>query len=99
VARRRLPPTVRVVPYQEADLDELGLTREEAEKTAWWIDPDGRRRPGHEAIAGALRAMGGIWEVAGRVIDLPVLRPIASDLYDLVSRNRGRFPGGPPDVR
>jgi predicted DCC family thiol-disulfide oxidoreductase YuxK len=99
VARRRLPPTVRVVPYQKADLEELGLTREEAAETAWWIDPDGHRRPGHEAIAGALRAMGGIWDIAGRVIDLPVLRPIASDLYDLVARNRGRLPSGPPDVR
>jgi predicted DCC family thiol-disulfide oxidoreductase YuxK len=89
---------VQVVPYQKADLEELGLTREEASETAWWIDADGRRRPGHEAIAGALQAMGGVWELAGRVIDLPVLRPIASDLYDLASRNRGRFPGGPPDV-
>jgi predicted DCC family thiol-disulfide oxidoreductase YuxK len=99
VARRRLPPTVRVVPYQEADLEELGLTREEAAETAWWIDADGRRHPGHEAIAGALQAMGGMWVMAGRVVDLPILRPIASDLYDLVSRNRGKLPGGPPDVR
>jgi predicted DCC family thiol-disulfide oxidoreductase YuxK len=98
VARRRLPSTVRVVPYQNADLEALGLTREEAANTAWWIDADGRRRPGHEAAAGTLKAMGGLWELAGRVIELPVLRPIASDLYDLVSRNRGRFPGGPPDV-
>jgi predicted DCC family thiol-disulfide oxidoreductase YuxK len=98
VARRRLPPTIRVVPYQKADLMELGLTPEEAANTAWWIEPDGTRRPGHEAVAGALRAMGGIWEIAGRVVDVPVLRPIASDLYDLVSRNRGRLPGGPPDA-
>jgi predicted DCC family thiol-disulfide oxidoreductase YuxK len=97
-ARRRLPKDVRVVPYQEADLGSLGLTEEEAARTAWWIEPDGMRRPGHEAIAGALRAMGGIWELAGQVIDVPVLRPIASDVYDLVSRNRGRLPGGPPDV-
>jgi predicted DCC family thiol-disulfide oxidoreductase YuxK len=98
VARRHLSPTIRVVPYQKAELEELGLTREEAANTAWWIEPDGTRRPGHEAVAGALRAMGGIWELAGRVVDLPLLRPVASDLYDLVSRNRGRLPGGPPDV-
>jgi predicted DCC family thiol-disulfide oxidoreductase YuxK len=97
-ARRRLPKGVRVVPYQRADLEALGLTREEAARTAWWIEPDGTRRPGHRAAAGTLEAMGGAWEIAGRAIDYPVVRPLAEMVYDLVSKYRGRFPGGPPDV-
>lgn len=97
-ARRRFPKTVRVVPYQEADLEALGLTREEAANTAWWIEPGGRRRSGHEAAAGALEAMGGPWEIAGRAIDLPLVKPLSALVYDLVSKYRGRLPGGPPDV-
>jgi predicted DCC family thiol-disulfide oxidoreductase YuxK len=97
-ARKRMPGDVRVVPYQEADLEALGLTEEEAANTAWWIDPDGTRRPGHRAAAGALEAMGGAWETAGRVIELPVVEPLSAFVYDLVSRYRGRLPGGPPDV-
>jgi predicted DCC family thiol-disulfide oxidoreductase YuxK len=98
LARRRLPKGTRIVPYQKADLESLGLTKEEAAETAWWIEPDGTRRPGHEAVAGAMEAMGGVWELAGRTIDLPVVKPVSAAVYDLVSRNRGRFAGGPPDV-
>jgi hypothetical protein len=87
-----------VVPYQEADLGDLGLTEEEAAHTAWWIAPDGGRRPGHLAAAGVLEAMGGMWEVAGRAIDSPVLRPVAAAVYDVIAKYRGRLPGGPADV-
>lgn len=97
-ARRRLPRSVRVVPYQRADLEALGLTREEAARTAWWIEADGTRRPGHRAAAGTLVAMGGVWEIAGRAIDNPLVLPLATLVYDLVSKYRGRLPGGPPDV-
>lgn len=87
-----------MVPYQDADLGALGLTEQEAARTAWWIDPDGRRRPGHRAAAGVLEAMGGPWGIAGRAIEHPLVQPLAAMVYDVVSKYRGRFPGGPPDV-
>ncbi|HEX6208123.1 MAG TPA: DUF393 domain-containing protein [Actinomycetota bacterium] len=96
--QRRLPPGVRVVPWQRAPLDRLGLTRAEAARTAWWINADGTRRAGHLAVAEALRAVGGGWGALGVAIRLPPIRWVAAGVYRLVARYRGRLPGTTPAV-
>lgn len=98
-AERRLPPGARAVPWQRAPLDRLGLSQAEAARVVWWIDPDGTRRPGHLAVAEALRAIGGGWGAVGSAIRVPPIRWLAAGVYRLVARFRGRLPGTTPAVR
>jgi predicted DCC family thiol-disulfide oxidoreductase YuxK len=99
-ARRRLPPSVEVVPWQwVTDLSAFGLTREDTARHAYWVDGDGRAHRGHLAVAAALEAMGGIWRVAGHAIRLPVIRTMAAGAYDLIAEHRHRLPGGTPACR
>lgn len=95
---RRLPAAARVIPWQRAELSRYGLTEEQAAEKAWWIGPDGGRRPGHLAVAEALRAIGGPWRPLGTAILVPPIRWMASGVYELVSRIRGHLPGTTPAV-
>lgn len=95
---RRLPVAsgVAVEPWQVLDLQALGLTPAEVADAAWWVALGGVRHRGHRAIAAALRAIGGPWGVAGRVIDVPPVSWIAAAVYRVVARYRYRLPGGTP---
>ncbi|MEX2457655.1 MAG: DCC1-like thiol-disulfide oxidoreductase family protein [Actinomycetota bacterium] len=90
-------PSVRVVPYQRADLVDLGLTREQGAEAVWFVHPGGRKERGHRAIAAALNVAGGIWRPLGSALEARSVSPIASRLYDWVARNRHRLPGGTPE--
>lgn len=92
---RRLPAGsgVSVAPWQQLDLDALGLTSTDVSKAAWWIDADGTKRRGHRAIAAALRAIGGRWRLVGTVLDVPPVSWLAAPVYALVARCRDRMPG------
>lgn len=84
------------LPSQEPGLLERhGLTRGEAERFVWVIEPSGRRHAGAAAVARVLHEMGGGWRLLGAAAKLP-----ASGLvYALVARNRGRLSaiwGDPP---
>ena len=92
----RIGPQAEIVAWQLADLDELGVTAEQAAEAVRWIEPDGTVRTGHEAIAAALSAAGRPWRIAGRAILLPVVSPLAAAGYRLIARNRHRLPGGTP---
>jgi predicted DCC family thiol-disulfide oxidoreductase YuxK len=91
-ARARLPKGSEVVAWQSLpDLAALGLTVDDVESAAWWVDDDGSLRRGERAAAATLRAIGGGWRVAGAVLDLPPVRPLARAVYELVARNRHRL--------
>ena len=62
---RRIPTHARVIPWQFADLDALGLTTEECEEAVQWVGPAGERASGPDAIALMLRDAGRLWQVAG----------------------------------
>src|SRR5207244_10532427 len=92
----------RAVAWQRldsAELGRLGLTRDEAQQAAWWIDESGQRSRGHLAIARGLAAAGGWRSVCGHALLAPPLRWIAAGLYPLVARWRHRLPGGTPACR
>ncbi len=91
-AKRRLSDDYRVVPSQQADLDALGLSVEDAARSAWWIDPDGTRSDEHQCIAEALRAMPAPWPALGRLLTLGPVSPLARSAYRLIARNRHRMP-------
>lgn len=95
-ALERIGPEAEIVAWQQTDLDALGLTEAGAAAAVQWVEIDGTVRSGHEAIAAALRSVGGIWAFAGRALLSPGIAPIAASVYRLIADNRHRLPGGTP---
>ncbi|MFG1954093.1 thiol-disulfide oxidoreductase DCC family protein [Micromonospora sp. NPDC048830] len=89
---RRIPTKARVVPWQFADLDALGLTAAECEEAVQWVGADGSRAAGPDAIAKLLGGSGPLWRVAGA--GLRLAPALAWPAYRWVARNRHRLPGG-----
>ncbi len=92
----RIGPEAEIVAWQVADLDELGITTEQAVEAVRWVGADGTVRAGHEALAAALGTAGPAWRIAGRAMLLPGVSLLAAVGYRLVARNRHRLPGGTP---
>jgi predicted DCC family thiol-disulfide oxidoreductase YuxK len=81
-------------PWQDADLDALGLTAEMCTGRAYWVR-DGRvLGGGADAIGHALIARGGRVRPAGEIILCPPVSLAARAVYAVVARNRHRMPGG-----
>lgn len=93
---QRIGARAEMVPWQRADLPELGLTEGEAEAAVQWVGTDGTIRSGHEAIAAALGSAGGTWALVGNSLLLPRVSTLAARAYRLVTDNRDRLPGGTP---
>jgi predicted DCC family thiol-disulfide oxidoreductase YuxK len=100
---RHVPSAARVVPWQFADLDALGLSREQCERAVQWVDGDappagptraGPTPAGPDAIARLLLASRPYWRVAGWILALRPVRAAAWPAYRWVARNRHRMPGG-----
>ncbi|SCL26841.1 Predicted thiol-disulfide oxidoreductase YuxK, DCC family [Micromonospora nigra] len=92
--QRRIPTGARVVPWQFADLDRLGLTEAECEEAVQWVGADGRRAAGPDAIAALLRSSAPLWRAAGAGLRFGPVRAAAWPAYRWVARNRHRLPGG-----
>jgi predicted DCC family thiol-disulfide oxidoreductase YuxK len=92
----RIGPDAEIVPWQVADLDELGITAAQAAEAVRWVGADGAVRTGHEAIAATLSSAGRPWRIAGRAIVLPGISPLAAAVYRVIAGNRHRLPGGTP---
>ncbi len=95
ITRVRLRPDV-VVPYQSADLTDLGLTPQQCEDKLQWVGADGRRGSGHAAVARMMLASGPVWRLPGTLLLLPPLSWVAALVYRLVAANRSKLPGGTP---
>ncbi|MEV5819163.1 DCC1-like thiol-disulfide oxidoreductase family protein [Micromonospora harpali] len=91
---RRIPTRARVLPWQFADLDALGLTEAECTEAVQWVGVDGSRAAGPDAIARLLGDSGPLWRVAGAGLRFPPARAAAWPAYRWVARNRHRLPGG-----
>src|SRR3954471_16520391 len=91
-ARAHLPADAEIVPWQSIDdLAALGLTVEDVETAAYWVDDDGTLHRGEAAASAVLRRAGGGWGVAGAALDAPLVRPLARRVYYWVATNRHRF--------
>ena len=96
-ASARLPALTIVVPWQRIpDLAAVGLRPEDVTDAAWWIEGDGDRRRGADAIAQTLVMIGGVYRWVGRAMQLPGLSTMAAIGYRVVARYRHRLPGGTP---
>ncbi|MGY0005494.1 thiol-disulfide oxidoreductase DCC family protein [Micromonospora sp. I033] len=94
VIERWIPTRARVLPWQFADLDALGLTAAECEEAVQWVGGDGVRAAGPDAIARLLGDSNPMWRIAGAGLRLPPVRAAAWPAYRWVARNRHRLPGG-----
>ena len=68
-------------------LERHGLTRADADRFVWAIEPSGRRLRGPAAAARVMREMGGGWRLLGGMAALPG----SGLVYALVARARGRL--------
>lgn len=91
---RRVPTPARVVAWQHADLEALGLTREECIEAVQWADSTGSHREGPDAIGALLRSSNLVWRPAGWLLGLRLVSRLAWPVYRLIARNRHRLPGG-----
>lgn len=91
---RHVHTRVRVVAWQFADLDRLGVRRDEAEAAVQWVDGGGPASAGPEAVARLLRDAGGVWRPLGVLLGLRAVLWLAWPAYRWISRNRHRLPGG-----
>ena len=92
-------PRAVAVPWQRLGpdgLERIGLTADEAARSAWWVDPSGRLFEGHRAIGRSLEASHGWKRWAGVAMLFPPFDWLCAGVYRLVARNRHRFPGGTP---
>lgn len=91
---RHVPSGARVLPWQFADLDALGLTAADCTAAVQWVAADGTRSAGPDAIARLLAESRPWWRMVGLLLRLPPVRLLAWPAYRLVARNRHRMPGG-----
>ena len=92
----RLPADARAEPWQSLELEQLGLSRTDAEAAVWWLEPHAshrRRWRGSDAIGRSLVAAGGAWTLIGLLIIHPPFCWLARPTYSLVAANRHRLPG------
>ena len=90
-ARKRFPAGHRIAPSQDFDdsqLAEMGLTRADVERAAWWYEPGPAPVEGAECISQTLIAIGGRSAVVGRLIWLPGIRLLSGIAYRWVANNR-----------
>ena len=85
----------QIVAWQQADLAKLGLTAEQCQTAVQWVSADSLHiLSAHKAIARVCKDAGGIITVAGWLMSLPVVSPLAGFVYRWVARNRQKMPGG-----
>ena len=69
----------------------VGLTRDDVDAAAWWIDSEGATHGGHEAVAKALEHCNGVWPAVGRFLAVWPASAGARLLYQWVADNRHRL--------
>lgn len=94
LAQRRVPTEAAIVPWQFADLRELGLTQAQCEEAVQWVASGQPPVAGPDAIGALLRSSRLRWRLVGWPLRLPPIRALAWPVYRWVARNRHRMPGG-----
>jgi predicted DCC family thiol-disulfide oxidoreductase YuxK len=87
------PPTT---PWQWADLDALGLTREDVRDFAWYLTSK-HSYAGAMCFAALLRAQPRLsLRFAGQLLSTPPFSFVAALGYNVIAKYRHRLPGGTP---
>lgn len=81
-----------VIPNQaRGALARYGVTREEADCSAWAVDEQGRRYEGAAAVNAVLRELGGAAGVLGRAFQVRPVAVVEDLAYRWFARRRHRF--------
>ncbi|MCX6022997.1 MAG: DCC1-like thiol-disulfide oxidoreductase family protein [Chloroflexi bacterium] len=72
-------------------LERYGLTREQADREAWTIEPSGRRYAGAASINRVVQELGGPWACAAWLYRAPPLRRLENVGYRWFAAHRGQF--------
>ena len=92
VRRRDKAGRVQAVPSQQPGvLERYGVSRDEAERAAWTIEPDGRRLDGAAAMNRVLSEIGGPWRAAAALYRVRPLAALEEMFYRWFAARRSRF--------
>ena len=80
-----------IANQQPGVLERYGVTQAEAGRSAWTIDPDGRRLEGAAALNRVLAELGGSWSLLARLYRLPGMGALEEVLYRWFAVRRSRF--------
>lgn len=90
---RRLGDDVQVEMWQALDLAAMGLTSDDVNTAAYFVDPDGTLHRGHAAIGRSLEHSSLPFRPVGWVMQRPPVSWLAAPTYRLVAKYRYRLPG------
>ena len=83
-----------VAPWQELDLDKLGLTADQCMMAVQWVGENGQLAQGHAAIAATMRAGRPLWRPVGALLVAPGFSWLAAKVYGWIAAHRYQMPGG-----
>jgi predicted DCC family thiol-disulfide oxidoreductase YuxK len=72
-------------------LERYGITREEADRAAWTIEPGGRRLEGAAALNRVLAELGGPWSAPAGLYRAPGIGAMQEALYRWFAPRRSKF--------
>ena len=95
VMKKRLATWPRTAPYQRLNLDQHGVTSQDAARAMLWVEPGRPPLAGAAAFARLFRDQTQLrWRTLGRMMALPGISHFAAIVYRTVARHRHRLPGG-----
>ncbi|MGH7760417.1 MAG: thiol-disulfide oxidoreductase DCC family protein [Candidatus Dormibacteraceae bacterium] len=89
--RDRAGRVLAIANQKRGVLARYGITREEADRAAWVIGPDGVWSEGAAAVNRVWREVGGGWSVLARAYRLWPLGAVEDAVYRWFARNRPLF--------
>jgi len=92
VRRRDRAGRVLAIANQERGvLERYGVTRAEADRAAWTVEPDGRRLAGAAAVNRVLRELGGGWRAFAALYRVPPVAVVEDLVYGWFAPRRSSF--------
>ena len=91
--------SISVAPWQQLDLDKLGLTPDQCMTAVQWVGENGQVAQGHAAIAATMRAGRLVWRPLGALLVTPGVSWLAAKAYEWIAAHRYQMPGGTPACR
>lgn len=95
--KRHVRPRAQITPWQRADLEALGVSAQECQKSIqWFAAPASAPLTQGRAVAAVCLVGATPWPIVGRMMQLPGIVNVANAAYRLVAANRFRLPGSTP---
>jgi predicted DCC family thiol-disulfide oxidoreductase YuxK len=89
--RARAGRVLAIASQQRGALERYGVTRMEADRAAWTVDPEGRRLEGAAAINRVLEELGDGWRQVARLYRVQTIAAAEETLYRWFARRRSSF--------